>query len=581
MDVTVLNLSPTGLCFAGPSKLTTGQEVSLRFTTTGDATVLYTATVKTRVQWCSASSRKNEPWSCGAMFQPMSLAQHLGLIRFFLEHFGLRFAGPGDKRLQVRLGFNKPVQVMVRIDSTRKTIEGEVKNLSVDGIGFICGERIDPGLKLTITLRAGSRESIPLRGIVVHSRKLAEGRFQVGVLTSLTSDADRTMLTEILVQAGHRSTEAGEPGDNAPRAPRVAESPSPAPTPRPSPPPPPAPRPEEPSDEDDDEPFTWGAPSRPTPAPARHEEEEDPLEAWARSVNLAPTPEPPRAAGSGRLLPGGGRERREGREGRAPQRPDDSDSRPPISAEHDSPTLQRLGPLVPPSRSAAEPVTRNAPSAPWPDEDVPPTMSLGSLVPTGSRGGSPPADRRPAERSRPPSPPLSRRDELGGSDPPTVQLGPLVPSQPSDRRPPTPPRTRDSAGSGSERDSQVRSWNTARPAPSPTGRSTPPPPPGEDADSAPPHRQPPSSPLPWRKEADPSLGEGSPSLSKRGGTTRPWSLTGRSTPPPRESDAPSREDSDDEDDPRQRRPGPESTEAPPTSRLFRHWRPGGGGPRST
>lgn len=200
--ITVLNVSPTGLCFAGRDKIAPGQEVCVRFTTPGDRTITHHIVVRGKCQWISASARKDEPWLCGLHFNPMALSEHLGLIRFFLEHFSLRFAAPGDKRRQIRLGFDRDVRVTVFLEAQARAIDGTVFDISVDGISILCNEKIEVATKLSLSLRAGTRANLALRGQVVHTRKKGESRYQMGIVTHLTTDGDRTMLTDILTAAG-------------------------------------------------------------------------------------------------------------------------------------------------------------------------------------------------------------------------------------------------------------------------------------------------------------------------------------------------------------------------------------------
>src|SRR5207247_1091845 len=103
IEVTVRDLSPHGLSYDSAQRFVTGTEVSIKFTTPETRNLVHSVMVRGGVQWSQQSKRREQPYRYGLRFLPLSVQEHLDLIRFFLDQYGFRFADPGEKRGSVRL----------------------------------------------------------------------------------------------------------------------------------------------------------------------------------------------------------------------------------------------------------------------------------------------------------------------------------------------------------------------------------------------------------------------------------------------------------------------------------------------
>jgi len=201
-EIRTRDLSIRGLSFESPKALIDNEKVVVKFTTDEKRNVVYTAMIHCRVSWVHATRGAVRKIQVGVEFEPMSVMENLGLIRFFLEHYGLHFLDPTEKRRNVRLAPKVSIP-MEFLGSKGERISVFLKDISLEGLGFMAESPMEIGQTLKLSLRTGDDVWIDCEATVVRIVPREGTRFEVGARFSMMKESEKANLVQILSTMGH------------------------------------------------------------------------------------------------------------------------------------------------------------------------------------------------------------------------------------------------------------------------------------------------------------------------------------------------------------------------------------------
>jgi hypothetical protein len=201
-EIRTRDLSIRGLSFECPRALIDNEKVVIKFTTDETRNVVYTVMIRCRVSWVHLMKGASKKILVGVEFEPMSVVENLGLIRFFLEHYGLHFLDPTEKRRNVRLAPKVSIP-MEFLDQTGERIMVYLKDIGLEGLGFVAERPLEVGQTLTLFLRTGEDVWIDCEASVVRLVPREGGRFEVGARFIMMKEAQKANLVQVLSRMGH------------------------------------------------------------------------------------------------------------------------------------------------------------------------------------------------------------------------------------------------------------------------------------------------------------------------------------------------------------------------------------------
>jgi hypothetical protein len=200
-EVTVLDVSPLGLSFRCAEHVSAGSSVAIKFATPETRNVVYSVLIRGSIAWMRHTRRVRGSLECGMTFGTMSLQEHVSLIRFFLEQYGLRFSDPEEKRASVRLSLklSLPLQMETRGGAA---VSAHLKDISINGIGFISSEPLDIGETLTLSMKTGEEAWVDCEAVVTRLHRRPRSDFEVGATFNVLGESQKAHLVETLTRMG-------------------------------------------------------------------------------------------------------------------------------------------------------------------------------------------------------------------------------------------------------------------------------------------------------------------------------------------------------------------------------------------
>lgn len=201
-EIKTIDLSVKGLSFESPRALIDNEKLVVKFTTDETRNVVYTAMIHCRVVRVHMTRGATKKILVGVEFAPMSVVENLGLIRFFLEHYGLHFLDPSEKRRNVRLSPKVSIP-MEFLTKSGQRVQVFLRDISLEGLGFIAESPFELGETLSLSLRTGEDVWVDSQATVMRVVPRDGGRFEVGARFAMMSEPDRGHLVQVLTKMGH------------------------------------------------------------------------------------------------------------------------------------------------------------------------------------------------------------------------------------------------------------------------------------------------------------------------------------------------------------------------------------------